>query len=192
MVKFKNFMFNVFGISFHLGVLYLLYLSLHGLLTDFKGNFRLDWPLGIFSVCLIFLVIVGGRHLFRFIDKEIYSNKSWFTILGYIHYFRDLKDRKWVYHSDLGYYLCIITDDNIMLFEPNFLYMQEVYHNYNHGNVDLISSDIKATLDSRYRRQLEKIHEYKENREKINKIKSWDGYLDTQSRRDNKINKILK
>jgi hypothetical protein len=185
-------MFNVFGILFHIGVLYLLYLSIHGLLTDSKDNFRIDWALGIFSVCLIFLVLVGGRYFFKFIDTEIYSNKKWITILGYIYYFRELKDRKWIYHSDLGYYLCIITNSDIMLFEPHFLYMNQIYTNYNHGNVDIISNDIKATLDSRYKRQLEKIREHKENREKINKIKSWDGYLDTQSRRDNKIDKILK
>ena len=192
MVKFKNFMFNVFGISFHLGVVYLLYLMLHNLLTDVKGNFRFDWVLCIMSAFLIFLVIVGGRYFFKFIDKEIYSNKKWITILGYIYYFRELKDKKWIYHSDLGHYLCIITNDDIMLFEPHFLYMQQIYSSYNHGNVDMISSDIKLTLDNRYRRQLEKIREHKENREKINKIKSWDGYLDTQSRRDNKIDKILK
>lgn len=192
MVKFKNFMFNVFGISFHFGVLYLLYLMIHGILTDFKGNFRLDWPLAIISSLIIFIVLVGGKHFFRFIDKEIYSNKKWITILGYIYYFRELKDRKWIYHSDLGYYLFIMTNDDIMLFEPHFLYMQEVYTNYNHGNIEFISRDIKETLDYRYKRQLEKIREHKENREKINKIKSWDGYLDTQSRRDNKIDKILK
>lgn len=192
MVKFKNFMFNVFGVSFHIGVVYLLYLMIHAILTDVKGNFRIDWPSGMMSVFIIGLVLIGGRYLFQFIDKEIQSDKKCITILGYIYYFRELKDRKWIYHSDLGYYLCIITNDDIMLFEPHFLYMHEIYTNYNHGNVDMISSDVKLTLDNRYKRQLEKIREHKENREKINKIKSWDGYLDTQSRRDNKIDKILK
>lgn len=192
MVKFKNFMFNVFGISFHIGVVYLLYLAIHGILTDSKDNFRIDWPLGIMSVFLIFLVLVGGRYFFKFIDTEIYSNKKWITILGYIYYFRELKDRKWIYHSDLGYYLCIITKDEIRLFEPNFIYMNEIYNGYNHGGVEKISVDIKSSLDNRYKKILRKIQEDKEDRERINKIKSWDGYLDTQSRRDNKIDKILK
>jgi hypothetical protein len=185
-------MFNVFGISFHIGVVYLLYLAIHGILTDFKGNFRIDWALGIMSVFLIFLVLVGGRYFFKFVDTEIYSNKKWITILGYIHYFRDLKDRKWIYHSDLGYYLCVITKDEIRLFEPNFIYMNEIYNGYNHGGVEKISVDIKSSLDNRYKKILRKIQEDKEDRERINKIKSWDGYLDTQSRRDNKIDKILK
>ena len=192
MVKFKNFMFNVFGVSFHIGVIYLLYLVIKGILTDFKGNFRIDWALGIMCIFLIFLVIVGGRFLFKFIDKEIQSDKKCITILGYIYYFRELKDRKWIYHSDLGYYLCIITKDSIRLFEPNFIYMKEIYNGYNHGGVEKISVDIKTYLDSRYRNILYKIQENKEDRERINKIKSWDGYLDTQSRRDNKIDKILK
>lgn len=192
MVKFKNFMFNVFGVSFHIGVIYLLYLVIKGILTDFRGNFRIDWALGIMCTFLIFLVIVGGRFLFKFIDKEIQSDKKCITILGYIYYFRELKDRKWIYHSDLGYYLCIITKDKIRLFEPNFIYMKEIYNGYNHGGVDKISVDIKTSLDSRYRNILYKIQEDKEDRERINKIKSWDGYLDTQSRRDNKIDKILK
>ena len=62
MVKFKNFMFNVFGVSFHIGVIYLV---IKGILTDFKGNFRIDWALGIMCTFLIFLVIVGGRFLFK-------------------------------------------------------------------------------------------------------------------------------
>jgi hypothetical protein len=70
--------------------------------------------------------------------------------------------------------------------------MKEVYNRYNHGGVEEISVDIKTSLDSRYRNILYKIQENKEDRERINKIKSWDGYLDTQSRRDNKIDKILK
>jgi hypothetical protein len=102
-------MFNVFGISFHLGVVYLLYLMIHVILTDVKDNFRIDWPSGMMSVFIIGVVLIGGRYLFQFIDKEIFSNKSWITILGYIYYFRELKDRKWIYHSDLGYYLCVIT-----------------------------------------------------------------------------------
>jgi hypothetical protein len=192
MVKFKNFMFNVFGISFHIGVVYLLYLAIHGILTDSKDNFRIDWPLGIMSVFLIFLVLVGGRYFFKFIDREIYAQNKFITIFGYIYYFRELKDRKWIYHSDLGYYLCIITKDEIRLFEPNFIYMNEIYNGYNHGGVEKISVDIKSSLDNRYKKILRKIQEDKEDRERINKIKSWDGYLDTQSRRDNKIDKILK
>lgn len=192
MVKFKNFMFNVFGISLHLGVVYLLFLAIRGILTDVKDNFRIDWPSGMMSVFIIGVVLIGGRYLFQFIDKEIHSNKNWITILGYIYYFRDLKDRKWIYHSDLGYYLCIITKNEIKLFEPSFLYMNQVYDGYNNGHVDHISVDIKSSLDNRYRKLLSKIQENKEDKERINKVKSWDGYLDTQSRRDNKIDKILK
>jgi hypothetical protein len=185
-------MFNVFGISLHIGVVYLLYLTIHGILTDVKGNFRIDWPLGILCVFLIFFVLVVGRYFFKFIDREIYSQNKFITIFGYIYYFRELKDRKWIYHSDLGYYLCIITKDEIRLFEPNFIYMNEIYNGYNHGGVEKISVDIKSSLDNRYKKILRKIQEDKEDRERINKIKSWDGYLDTQSRRDNKIDKILK
>ena len=153
--------------------MYILYLAIHGLLTDSKDNFRLNWPLGIISVFLIFLV-----------DKEIYSHNRFISIFGYIYYFRELKDRKWVYHSDLGYYLCVITKDEIRLFEPHFLYLDEIYNQYNHGDIEVISNDIKNSLDVRYRTLLNKIQEAKQDKEKIKKIKSWDGYLDTQSRRD--------
>ena len=192
MVKFKNFVFNLSGVLLHVGVLYLLYLSIHGILTDSKGNFIIDWPLGIISTFIILFVIIGGYQFFKFIDKEFYRCEKSLTPFGYIYYFRNLKDRKWIYHSELGYYLFVITANDILLFEPHFFYLKRLYQDYNHGNVDKISEDIKGCLDNRYRSLLNKIQLAKQDKEKINKVKSWDGYLDTQSRRDNKIDKILK
>src|SRR6476620_11547129 len=109
MTKFKSFMFNIIAIAFHMAILYLLYISVHAILTDSHNNFRIDWPLGLLSGFIIGLVTLGGRYLFRFIDKEIYDHNDIVTILGYIYYCTVLNNRKWVYHSDLGYYLCIIT-----------------------------------------------------------------------------------
>jgi len=191
MVKFKNFVFNLSGVLLHIGVLYLLYLGIHSMLTDDKGRFVINWFLGFFSLVVIGFVTIGGYHFFKFIDKDLYKTSNILTPFGYIHYFRNLKDRKWVYHSDLGYYLFIITADDVMLFEPHFFYLKRLYDGYNHGHVDKISKDIKDCLDSKYKKQLKKIQENKDNKEKISKVKSWDGYLDTQSRRDNKIDKIL-
>ena len=191
MVKFKNFMFNVIAILFHIGIIYLLYLSVDAILTDSKDNFRINWALGIFSGFIIGVVLIGGRYFLRFLDKEIYDQNNIVTFLGYIYYCTELKNRKWVYHSDLGYYLCIITADRVKIFEPKFFYMKEIHDSYNNGDVDRISSSIKKSLDSEYSDILHKMKVDKEDKEKIKKIKSWDGYLDKQGRRDNKIDKIL-
>ena len=190
MVKFRNFMFNVFGISLHISVIALLYLLIHAVLTDYKGNFRINWQLGIMSVIITVVILIGSRLLFRTIDKAVEDDHECITILGYL-YFRKLK-KKWIYHSDLGHYLCIITTDKIKLYEPKYLYMKEIYDDYYSGTVEDISKNIKRHLDNRYKSLLVDIQQDKEYKERINKINKWDGYLDVQSRRDDKINKILK
>lgn len=192
MTKFKSFMFNIIAISFHILVLYLLYLSIHSILTDSKDNFRINWTLGIISGFIIGLVTIGGRYLFRFIDKEIYDQNNIVTFLGYIYYCTKLRNRKWIYHSDLGYYLCIITSSDIKVFKPNLFYMKELYDGYNNGDINRISNSIKDALDREYKDILTKMKTDKEDKERIKTIKNWDGYLDKQSRRDNKIDKILK
>jgi hypothetical protein len=183
-------MFNVFGISLHIFVIVLLYLLIHTILIDYKGNLRGDGGSIILSVTIGVIILIGSRLLFRTIDKAVEDDHECITILGYL-YFRKLK-KKWIYHSDLGYYLCIITTDKIKLYEPKYLYMKEVYDGYNSGTIEGISKNIKTHLDNRYKSLLVDIQQEKEYKERINKINKWDGYLDVQSRRDDKIDKILK
>lgn len=188
MVKFRNFIFNLFGITFYLGFLSLLiYIE--------KNIFYMKTESSILNIILMIVVLlasIGVRYLFSFIDKEIFSTKSYITILGYIFYHTKKRDRKWIFHSDLGYFLCVITKDRIYLYEPSFLYLKEIYDEWNVGNIERISNDIKKSLDSRFRTILSDKLESKETKERIDMIKNWDGYLDTQSRRDNKIDKLLK
>lgn len=188
MVKFKNFMFNLFGVGLYLGILCLLiYIERNIFLMKTESN-----ALSIILMIVILLVSIGVRYFLSFIDKEIFSSQSYITILGYIFYHNNRRDRKWIFHSDLGYFLCVITKERIYLYEPNFLYLKEIYDEWNIGNIEGISNNIKNSLDSRYKNILRDKLEMKETRERIDLIKSWDGYLDTQSRRDNKIDKLLK
>jgi hypothetical protein len=58
----------------------------------------------------------------------------------------------------------------------------EIYYN---DDVEELRSSIKAHLDSIYREKLEK--------KKIkDRLKQWDGYIDTTSKRDDKLNQLLK
>ena len=188
MVKFKNFIFNLFGISFYLGFLTLLiYIEKNIFYMKTESS-----ALSIIIMIVVLLASIGVRYLLSFVDKEFHSMKSYITILGYIFYHTKRKDRKWIFHSDLGYFLCVITKDRIYLYEPSFLYLKEIYDEWNVGNIEGISKNIKNSLDSRFKNILKIKLENKEAKERMNMIKNWDGYLDTQSRRDNKIDKLLK
>lgn len=188
MVKFKNFIFNLFGISFYLGFLSLLiYIEKNIFYMKTQSS-----VLNIILMILVLLVSIGVRYFLSFLDKEFYGVKNYITILGYIFYHTKRKDRKWIFHSDLGYFLCIITKDRIYLYEPSFLYLKEIYDEWNVGNIEGISKNIKNSLDSRFKNILKIKLENKEAKERMNMIKNWDGYLDTQSRRDKKIDNLLK
>lgn len=95
--------------------------------------------------------------------------------------------RKKIYYSDLGYfYMSIKKDGSMVSIHKQGIFMShklfEIYYN---DDVEELRSSIKAHLDSIYREKLEK--------KKIkDKLKQWDGYIDTTSKRDDKLNQLLK
>ncbi len=52
------------------------------------------------------------------------------------------------------------------------------------GDTEALRRDIKSSLDRIYHEELEK----KRRKKSLN---DWDGYIDTQSKRDDKLNQIL-
>ena len=95
---------------------------------------------------------------------------------------------KRVYYAELGYFFIDKYKDSIILFKQEFLYCKEVLSTEFHGDIEHLRDDIKYNLNKIYKSEIYKKDEIKRKKESF---KNWDGYLDIQSKRDDKINKIL-
>ena len=111
--------------------------------------------------------------------------------IGIVSLIDNYKKTKWVYHDDLGFFISVFEDEKIIVYKQGFLYMKELFIVYNDGNVKSISNAVKNNLDEIYRTKVSKAEEQRRINDKIDVIKEWDGFLDTQSRRDGKIKQLL-
>lgn len=94
--------------------------------------------------------------------------------------------QKKVYHSDLGYFYIEYDIKR----EKTTLYEQKIFTQVKIseiGSIDpeYISKRIKTILDNKYKEKLEEEHKKK-------KMETWDGFLDIQGKRDQKIDQIIK
>ena len=104
--------------------------------------------------------------------------------LKFFHWLDNLKKLKKVYHSQLGYFYidCDFKKDESTLYEQtpfNLIEIDKIY------GLDFLSEEIKDILDKRYKDKID--YETKKN-----KVKNWDGFLDVEGKRDQKIDQIIK
>ena len=99
--------------------------------------------------------------------------------------------RKRIYYSDLGYfYVSIDTDGTqVNIYRQTYFMSHFLFHVYFNGDVDRLRNDIKRHLDEIYSLELKVKRHSKELKDNL---KKWDGYIDSQSKRDDKLNNILK
>lgn len=92
-----------------------------------------------------------------------------------------------IYHSELGtFYLGLNSYGNLTIYKNGFFMLNELFSvDYYNLDLDEAKVKIKTKLDEMYRSKLKDI-------EVIKSLKRWDGYLDTQGDRNNKLNKIIK
>ena len=96
---------------------------------------------------------------------------------------------KKIYHADFGtLYTYIVSDkgvDYVWIYEQRWFYMKKIAQVEYSENIHVLVNRIKNNLDEIYKHNLEK--SIKKNR---THFKEWDGYLDTESKRDDKLNKL--
>jgi hypothetical protein len=134
-----------------------------------------DPPLFI-SMVLYFLFVIAVVLIFTIFGKS----------LKFFHWLDNLKKLKKVYHSDLGYFYIEydIKGEKTTLYEQKIFTQVKISEI---GSIDpeYISKRIKSDLDDRYQSKLEA-------EQKRKKIENWDGFLDIQGKRDQKIDQIIK
>lgn len=96
--------------------------------------------------------------------------------------------RKKVYYSDLGHFYISFKDGEVNVYKQTPFMSHFLFSVYFGGNLDILVADIKRHLDDIYHKELEQM---RTKRELKNTLKNWDGYIDKQSKRDDRLNQIL-
>jgi len=125
-----------------------------------------------------------------FIENIIFKNK--YSIISLMVPFLIKHKEKWAFHPELGPFLVSITKNKINVYQQNYLSLIEIVEFDNNNDTNEITNTIKKSLDSYFKKKLEikKINNI--SKDKLNTLDNWDGYFDKQTRRDNKIDKLLK
>lgn len=150
----------------------------------------------IIGMCLISILIV---FVFTLVSCAIAflptrDNEDYWLVTSGIQLIK--KKYKFVSHSELGYFILIFDGSDADLYEVNWVSLKHIISlNMNNHNYDpvKISNKIKSKLDDLYQIRLEEIRKKEDIKNNINKlVTKWDGHLDVVSRRDSKIDQILK
>jgi hypothetical protein len=172
-------------------------LGLAGISIYFSTNALADKNVFIISCCglLSFVLLLLLSILFELViyktvvtgdfgDKDTHSFIFGLFTLGH---------NKWIYHSDLGYFLSNIDDNFISVFDQGIFMSHYLFRISNTGNIEGMASEINNRLNGQLSAKREIIRIEKQKYEKIEKVlKEWDGYLDKAGRRDKKIDELLK
>ena len=126
-----------------------------------------------------------------FISLTVLDGKK--TILNYVCHFKDYIGIKWVCHSELGYFPTIIGKRKLTIYEQGIFSINKLTSiDTDRYTIEQISDSVKSHLDWVYKNYLQDAKEAEVLKAKQNEIKKWDGYLDVPTRRDKKIDELLK
>jgi hypothetical protein len=99
---------------------------------------------------------------------------------------------KWICHEDLGYFILRIDDKEISIYQQFYLYTELIGKVNNTGTDKSIISNIKSELDKHFYEKLNLIRKEAEKNAQVKALDNWDGHFNSVTRRDEKINSILK
>lgn len=171
-----------------LGLLTLSGITYASIQLGFLPSVKIVWCV-LISI-LVFVVFVIGVIITEGAMSQRDEKRNSFLV-GVVSIFLQ-HNYKWVYHDELGYFFVSFEKDEISIYDQGFFVSTELFRLGNTGNVKEISSKIKTKLDNLYSEKIIEEKKQKDLANKIETLKKWDGYLDTKSRRDGKINEILK
>lgn len=91
---------------------------------------------------------------------------------------------KRIYYSDLGEFYVRYGHTEIDVYRQDFFASKHLFSCDYYGDIDGLKRQIESKLRSIYSTELEE-------KERKKKFLNWDGYVDTTSKRDDKLKKIL-
>lgn len=192
---FKRYLFQLFSTLLLVGQIslsYFVFSAAHISQSD-SNSFWMSWFLPIllsllvfFLVFIVSIVVSGSKNI---------GCGSWYLTLPDM--LTSSKDFRKVYHAELGYFILYIDPlstgqiARISLFRQDTLRLKHL-NDFSVDKPEILKEKIKNFLDKEYQDLLKLKENEKITLSKIEKIKEWDGFLDVVSKRDEKINQILK
>jgi cytochrome c biogenesis factor len=172
--------------SIILGSFYIVYDNQMGINKEFNiiGRFFSKFFILIIMLFIEFLVLIV-------MENKIFKEKT-YSIISLMVPFIVKHKEKWAFHPELGPFLISITKNKINVYQQNYLTLIEITEFDNNNNTNETTNTIKKSLDSYFKNKLEIKKLVNLSKDKLNTLDNWDGYFDNQTRRDNKIDKLLK
>ena len=198
-IKFKLLVYNILGVA--------LAFFIQSIFTYKVVSYILSSNMGVKEsllnyggVAVVDIVITAMVLLFYAAIDSAFKNGI--TILGYYEYLTFIGCTKIVSHSKLGKFMLYIELTNgstkIHVYDVGYISLREIDYFFLNGansDIETVTNCVKQILDHEYEKRLDKIKEKEERQKKVQDItliKKWDGYLDLEGKRDDKIEKILK
>jgi hypothetical protein len=175
-------------------------LSTH--LLIFIGSFRMIFvnliskpPNKDDSVALIvFLSLVLTLLVIGVLQLILYGFSYWQREKDshiFYQFYNTLRRPKIIHHEHLGEFLLTFDKDNdLVLLKQNWFTCEEIGHYYLTDDTEKLSGKIQEDLNGLYKNIVKEEEQKKNIADKVNKIMSWDGYLDKSTRRDDKLDKL--
>ena len=162
--------------SYLISLIYTGFLMFSGSIGETIGGFVISYLLGVcFSIIVLLLSFIGKSNTPDVFDVCPFT-------FGYLTH-----KRKRIYYADLGYFYMRSKNDSnktIVVSKQGYLISKVLIEVDYNGSIDELRSEIKSNLDYLYKDELERIKRKKE-------LNGWDGYIDIQSKRDDKINQVI-
>ena len=175
---FKRLIYNTLGIlSFIVPLI---------ILIDTKFTNGKVWGIigAMFIIYLLYAVISLVLMLVYAITGGDFKEPDGFVLFTFFFFF--LKNKR-IYYSDLGYFYIRPNrkGDQVRVYKQGYFFYDKLFEVHHNKDIETLSIDIKCRLDYMYKEELERL--------KVKKaIKDWDGYLDLPSKRDDKLNQLIK
>lgn len=88
-------------------------------------------------------------------------------------------------HTNLGdFYLKYYDGKECELYKVSYFYSKQIISKFSYRDIDDLKKKIKENLDYQYRAELRKLKDKSD-------FSNWNGYIDKQTERDDKINQIV-
>lgn len=192
-IRLKSAFMMVYSISYWLFFAFLAFISIYAFISNAPNPKGAGFVVAMSVLAIVVIAIFALiPTMIAFLPKR--DSKDYGVITGGLELIK--RKYKFVSHSELGYYILIFDGHEAWLYDVNWFSLKYILEldlsNFKYDS-EKISYRINSHLDDLYKVKLAKIRRDEDIKNGVdNLITKWDGYLDKVSRRDGKIDQLLK